>query len=101
MHICNAMGRKEINKNIVSYLMQFDPVRIGLFGSYARGEDSQDSDIDILVSFKSAPSLLDLARIHRELTGILGKRVDLITEKSLKNEKLRKYIYKDLKIIFE
>jgi len=95
------MGRKEINKNIINYLSQFDPVRIGLFGSYAREEDNHDSDIDILVSFRSTLSLLDLARIHRELSGILGKKVDLVTEKSLKNEKLRKYIYNDLKIIFE
>ena len=101
MYICNIMGRKEINKNIISYLRQFDPLRIGLFGSYAREEDNQDSDIDILVSFRTTPSLLDLARIHRELSGILGKKVDLVTEKSIKNEKLRKYIYNDLKIIFE
>ncbi|MFO8234482.1 MAG: nucleotidyltransferase family protein [Bacteroidales bacterium] len=95
------MGRKEINKNIISYLKPFDPVRIGLFGSFAREEDNPDSDIDILVSFRTTPTLLDLARIHRELSEILGKRVDLVTENSIKNKRLKNYIYNDLKIIFE
>lgn len=95
------MGRKEINENIISYLKPFDPVRIGLFGSFAREEDNPDSDIDILVSFRTTPTLLDLARIHRELSEILGKRVDLVTENSIKNKRLKNYIYNDLKIIFE
>jgi predicted nucleotidyltransferase len=53
------------------------------------------------VKFKETLSLLDLAKIHRELSQILGKEVDLVTESSLKNERLKKYIYDDLKIIFE
>jgi len=45
--------------------------------------------------------LLDLVKIHRELSQILGREIDLVTEASLKNERLKKYIYKDLKVIFE
>ena len=60
-----------------------------------------ESDIDILVKFKETLTLLDLAKIHRELSQILGKDVDLVTEASVKNERLKKYIYNDLKIIFE
>jgi predicted nucleotidyltransferase len=44
---------------------------------------------------------LELAKIHRELSQILGKKIDLVTESSIKNKRLRKYIYNDLKIIFE
>ena len=95
------MTRQDINTAIINYLHSYNPERIGIFGSYAREEDSDASDIDILVSFRDTPSLLDLARIQRELSNVLGKKVDVVTESALKNKKLRQYIYKDLQIIFE
>ena len=95
------MDRGEINMTIIDYLRPYGPERIGFFGSYARREETPNSDIDILVKFKETLSLLDLAKIHRELSLILGKEVDLVTESSVKNERLKKYIYSDLKIIFE
>jgi len=100
-YICIIMQRSEINTNIINYLRPYNPERIGIFGSYARSEETPDSDIDILVKFKETLSLLDLAKIHRELSQILGTEVDLVTESSIKNERLKKYIYTDLKIIFE
>jgi predicted nucleotidyltransferase len=95
------VDRGEINITIIDYLRPYGPERIGIFGSYARREETPKSDIDILVKFKETLSLLDLAKIHRELSQILGKDVDLVTESSLKNERLKKYIYNDLEIIFE
>ena len=95
------MDRREINSAIINYLSSYGPERIGIFGSFARQEDNKDSDIDILVKFKETISLLELVRIHRELSALLGKKVDLITESALKNERIKKYIYADLKIIFE
>jgi uncharacterized protein len=95
------MQQSEININIINYLRPYGPERIGIFGSYARSEETPESDIDILVKFRETLSLLDLAKIHRELSHILGKDIDLVTESSLKNERLKKYIYNDLKIIFE
>ena len=95
------MNRTEINNTIIDYLDQYNPMRIGIFGSFARKEDTSESDIDILVSFKRSISLFELVKIERELSSLLGKKVDLITEPALKNEKLKNYIYKDLQIIFE
>ena len=95
------MTRQDINTAIINYLNSYNPERIGIFGSYAREEDSDASDIDILVSFRDTPSLLDLARIQRELSNVLGKKVDVVTESALKNKKLRQYIYNDLQIIFK
>jgi len=95
------MDRNQINTNIIDYLMPYGPERIGLFGSFARGEELPESDIDILVKFKKTISLLDLARIHTELSQKLGKKIDLVTEPSLKNERLKKHIFKDLQIIYE
>ncbi|RLC25118.1 MAG: hypothetical protein DRH21_04490 [Deltaproteobacteria bacterium] len=94
------MDRQRINSTIIRYLAPFEPEKIGIFGSYARKENTAESDIDILVGFKKTISLLELVRIHRELSKILGIKVDVITEPALKNEKLREYIYTDLQIIF-
>lgn len=94
------MDQNEININIINYLKPYNPERIGIFGSFARREQTPESDIDILVKFRKTISLLDLARIQRELSQILGREIDLVTEPSLKNEKLKNYIYKDLKVIF-
>lgn len=95
------MDRKDIDKKIINYLEQYRPLRIGVFGSYARQEHTAESDIDILVRFKDTISLLDLARIHRELSNLLGIKVDLVTEGALKNEKLKDYIYQDLQMILD
>ena len=95
------MDRVEIDSSIINYLRPFGPERIGIFGSYAREEHTPESDIDILVKFKETLSLLELAKIHRELSQLLGKKVDLVTEPSLKNERLKKYIFNDLQIIYE
>ena len=95
------MDQNAININIINYLKPYNPERIGIFGSFARREQTATSYIDILVKFRETISLLDLVKIHRELSQILGREIDLVTEASLKNERLKKYIYKDLKVIFE
>jgi len=94
------MNRQEINNAIINYLYNYNPERIGIFGSFARQEETPESDIDILVKFHNTISLLELVKIERELSEILGKKVDLVTEPALKNTKLKKYIFNDLKIIY-
>jgi uncharacterized protein len=74
--------------------------RIGIFGSYARNQNSQGSDLDLLIRFKKNPTLLQMVRIERELSEILGIKVDIVTEPSLTDKNLKKNIEKDLQIIF-
>ncbi len=93
------MTQKELNRSIINYLKHFNVDRIGIFGSYARKENRKDSDIDLLIRFKVNPTLLQLVRIERELSEILGIKVDIITEPSLKDKDLKKHIEKDLQII--
>ncbi len=73
---------------------------VGLFGSVARGEESQDSDVDVLVDFDKPRTLFDLADIQFHLEESLGKKVDLVTRKSLKSQ-LRPYIEQDLITVYE
>lgn len=90
------------NKNqIIKTLEDYQPERIGIFGSYARNENRKDSDLDILVSFKRRISLLKLVQLQQELSDKLGISVDLVTENSLKDELLKEYIYQDLIMIYD
>src|SRR3989339_20449 len=86
------MSRQEVEHIILNFLKSYNMKRIGIFGSYARNENNQDSDIDILVKFKNTPSLLQLIKIENELSEKLGFKVDLITEGSLKNKKIKKFV---------
>ncbi len=86
-------------KNQIIYITsKFHPKLIGVFGSYARGENNQNSDVDILIDFEQDLNLLDLIGLEQELTEVLKIKVDLITLRSL-NPALKKYIEKDLVLL--
>ncbi|MEN8201352.1 MAG: nucleotidyltransferase family protein [Bacteroidota bacterium] len=95
------MSDEQLHKTIVDYLRDFKPERIGLFGSYARGENTEESDIDILIRFQETCTLFQLVRIENELSELIGRKVDLVTEGAIRNERIRKSIQKDLQVIFE
>ena len=90
------MDQSEIKNIILSHLKGYDPVKIGIFGSFARGENRKESDLDILVEFKKSPTLLTLIKLENDLTEILGIKVDLVTTGSLKNKRIKRSIKKDL-----
>ena len=91
----------EITNIIISTLREYDPIRIGIFGSYARNENQQASDIDILVKFKSTLSLLQLVHVERLISQKLGIKADLVTEGAIKNKIVKENIEKDLQIIYQ
>jgi hypothetical protein len=53
---------------------------VRVFGSVARGEAREDSDIDLLVDVESGRSLLDVVGLWLDLQELLGRKVDLLTE---------------------
>jgi predicted nucleotidyltransferase len=55
-----------------------------VFGSYSRGEQSAASDIDILVSFSTPPSLFGFVELEQQLSSLLGLKVDLVMQSALK-----------------
>ncbi len=57
---------------------------LGVFGSYVRGDAKRSSDLDILVEFHQAPSLLEFIRMEDDLSNKLGIKVDLVMKKTLK-----------------
>lgn len=84
----------KLKKKIMPILEKNEVIRASVFGSFARGEDRADSDIDILVELKKNKSLLDLIHLKNELEDLLKQRVDLLSFGGV-NPRLKKYIYKD------
>ena len=62
---------------------EYKMVLLAIFGSYAREEQRQESDLDILVDFEESPSLLTFIHMENELSELLGVKVDLVTKDSL------------------
>lgn len=75
-----AAKRDEILKLARSYGVQ----SIKVFGSVARGDDSDSSDIDFLVSLEDGRSLFDTGALLMELEELLGCRVDVLSERGLR-----------------
>lgn len=57
---------------------------LGIFGSYVRGEQRQDSDLDVLIDYTEAPSLFQLIDLEFYLSDRLQMKVDLVTKNGLK-----------------
>lgn len=74
--------------------------RIAVFGSFVRGEDEPDSDIDLLVAFKEPLGLLGLARVQRQLEERVGRKIDLVTEGGLSRH-IRPFVDKEQQVIYE
>ena len=85
---------------IIAIMKPYKPKKIGIFGSFARGENSENSDLDILYDYDGKITLFDHIRIINELKTGLKKEVDLVTTNAL-HPLLKDQILKDLKIIYE
>ena len=76
----------EINdKKLQEYCKSNGIKKLSLFGSYLKNTQTEESDVDLLVEFETFTSygLLDVARMERELSELLGKKVDLRTPAEL------------------
>ncbi|AQG80912.1 nucleotidyltransferase family protein [Spirosoma montaniterrae] len=93
------MTTPDQNSKILNYLRQYQPEWVGVFGSWARGENQQDSDLDLLIKFSRPVSLLTFVRMQRELSEMLDLTVDLVSENGIKNKRMRQNIFQDLKLI--
>ena len=90
-----ALAEKE---KIVEICERNDIEFCALFGSFARGEATEESDIDLLVRF-SKPKGIDWIDAALEIEDTLGRKVDLVTEKSL-HPLIRDSVLKDLQVIY-
>lgn len=95
------MSTQLMNQTIADYFMTQPVVRAWLFGSFARGEETPVSDIDILVQFDDGGvSLLKHAAMICDLERILDRPVDIVPEGTLR-PRVRESIDQDKKLIYE
>jgi uncharacterized protein len=81
----NLSKIKHTLKEKQTFLSQnFRVEKIAIFGSYARGEETENSDLDILIEYQKAPTLLMLIELKDYLTHLLGIPVDVVTKNGLK-----------------
>lgn len=93
------MTIEEIKLGAAPILKKYGVEFAGIFGSFARGENRPDSDLDILVRFSKPRSLFDLVGLELELSERLDRKVDVITEKYL-HPYLHSQVSKDLKVLY-
>lgn len=72
---------------------------LGMFGSFARGDYRKDSDVDLLAEYLKPLSLLEKGHVINSFQDVLGRQVDLVSAKHLKQD-YRPYVEKDLKTIY-
>lgn len=89
---------KSYSKKNIFIPQEEGATKVAIFGSYARGEERPESDIDVLVEFSETKGLLTMVRIERELSEFLGVKVDLLTEGSI-SPYLIEEIKKEAKVI--
>ena len=92
------MGVDELLKRKRAEILRIAAARgarnVRVFGSVARGEADEKSDVDILVDMEPGRSLLDLGGLWRELNELLGVRVDVVTAKGLR-DRIRDRVLKE------
>lgn len=89
-----------IKNQIIPILKRQGVLKAAIFGSFARGEETKKSDVDLLVKLGKNKSLLDLAGLRIELQDKLGRKVDVLTYNGI-NHRLKDIILKEQKIIYE
>ena len=89
---------------LISVLRQHGVRRAGVFGSFARGEQTPTSDVDLLIEPDATATLFTLAGLEMALEEVLGRPVDLITFNALETsarQRLRERILHDLEMLFQ
>ena len=83
------MTRDDVLKALREHMPEirrYGVARLAVFGSFARGEERPDSDVDILVEFSAPVGLFEFVRVQRFLGQVLGRDVDLATPDAIRVE---------------
>jgi predicted nucleotidyltransferase len=76
--------RTIIERNKIELVQRFFVHKLAVFGSYGRGEQHGESDVDILVEFSKPVGFVAFMRLEAHLSDLIGIKVDLVTRKALK-----------------
>jgi len=76
--------RRILHAQLPQLKSRYHVANLAMFGSFVRGGEGSKSDLDLLVRFSEAPGLLSLVELENYLTDLLGVKVDLVLQDSLK-----------------
>ena len=86
---------------MIPFFRQYNIRKAALFGSVARQQQREDSDIDLLVSFRGTYDLLDMIGLKQDLEDALHTPIDLVTYESLKEDAFAQAALADGRVIYE
>ena len=75
---------KRLHEHLPDLRKRYGIKSLALFGSYARGDQRPESDLDVLVEFEVAPHLIDLIELENQLAALLDVKADLVLKRALK-----------------
>lgn len=93
------MSNQEIKNYITSFLKEKGVIKASIFGSFARGDNTESSDIDLILQLDSNKNLFDLAEIKVDLEEKFRRKIDVLTYNSI-NPRIREQILKEQEILF-
>lgn len=93
---------KKLSEGITKICQRNDIIMMGIFGSFARGDQQTKSDVDVLIKFEKGKEkgLLGLVQLKRNFQNVFKRKTDLLTVGGL-SPYLRKDILNEMKVIYE
>lgn len=93
-----AKIRQKIHEQLPLLKEKYHVKKIGIFGSFVRGEQKKGSDLDILVEFETPIGFFDFIRLENLLSRSLRKKVDLVSRRAIKPA-VKKEIIKEVQYV--
>lgn len=90
---------RSLKPQILATAEQYGVSNIRVFGSVARGDADENSDVDLLVDVAEDVSLLGLVRCRRAIQDICGYAVDLVEASAIRNPLMRKHIFENIEAL--
>lgn len=90
--------REKIHDQFPTIKEKYHVKRIGIFGSFVRGEQKKGSDVDILVEFSAPVGFFEFIRLENFLSHVLHRKVDLVSKKAIKPA-IKKEIFKEVQYV--
>lgn len=87
------MDKSLLYQNLKNYLLQKKVTKAAVFGSFARNEENDESDIDLMID-ASGLTMFDILRIEDELQSIFKRKFDLVEFKAVKYS-IREYVFEN------
>lgn len=93
-----AKIREKIHEQLPFLKEKYHVKKIGIFGSFVRGEQKKGSDLDVLVEFDAPIGFFDFIRLENLLSRALRKKVDLVSKRAIKPA-VKKEIFKEVQYV--